>query len=114
MSDWTTELPTETGWYWFYGQQFKDSKPGLQTIQVVSGRNGPVRVCGAAFMYGSELGKMRFFKKMETPELPKGEDEIQREDKRAAELWQREEDQPVRRPRSNSTPDLERHIRDWG
>ena len=62
---WTTNIPTEPGWYWFYGNQFKSTKLELKIVRVWN--NGPV-VCEGAFMYEQELGPVRWFKPLEVPE----------------------------------------------
>lgn len=58
---WTTELPKTPGFYWFFGQQFKGSKPGLKSVRV---HRGGSAVCEGAFMYESELGDIRWFRQM--------------------------------------------------
>lgn len=73
MDKWTKNFPTEPGWYWFYGQQFKCSKPKLQAVRAFMGGNSLVMVCAGSFMYECEVGEMRWFKPMDTP----GPDELE-------------------------------------
>lgn len=63
---WSQEFPTEPGWYWFYGQQFKGSDVKLQMVHVWP----KAAVCGGAFMYECELGVIHWFQRAQEPELP--------------------------------------------
>jgi hypothetical protein len=69
MNGWTREFPTEAGWYWFYGNQFRSSQPSLHIVKVFKSINSFVCVCDGAFMYESELGEKRWFKQIDTSEV---------------------------------------------
>ena len=68
---WTTEWPTEPGWYWFFGFRFKsrDRPPELATVRVHKTMKGVARVGGASFMYRGE-GDHGVWAKLDTPEPP--------------------------------------------
>ena len=48
---WTANMPTEPGWYWFYGQRFARKECELAIVHVWQARNTLVYVCGASMMY---------------------------------------------------------------
>lgn len=70
---WTTERPTEPGWYWFYGVRFKNNSKGLELLpaRVVQVSNGTSLIVNGHFGYKEEFGEFQFIK-AKTPELPKG------------------------------------------
>ena len=60
---WTTELPKSPGFYWFFGQVSKlTDTPVLRLVRVHPGGSA---VCEGAFMYESELGYIRWFKRID-------------------------------------------------
>jgi hypothetical protein len=71
---WTSEWPTELGWYWFYGDPYsKNPDPKhvlLHPVKVNQGANALIYVTGNSFMYKSEASK-GLWKPMIVPEEPK-------------------------------------------
>lgn len=53
---WMEKWPTEPGYYWFYGQQFKASTVRLHFVNVMRVRNSLVYVCDNSIMYKPEAG----------------------------------------------------------
>ena len=81
MKKWTTEFPTEEGYYWFYGYRFgkdrgfgKKNKPELMFTEVREVANGMMYVANGNFMFPNEVEEPHF-QKVELPEFPKMEDE---------------------------------------
>ena len=70
MNNWTTDIPTEPGWYWFYGQRYDREGCELAVVRAWQAANAVVCVCGGAFMGESDLGKIRWFQRMTEPEAP--------------------------------------------
>ena len=69
---WTKEIPTEPGFYWFYGFRFKnDKEQRLLPARVIQISNGTSTLIDGHFGYQSEFGDFQFIK-ANTPELPKG------------------------------------------
>ena len=71
---WQEEWPTEIGWYWFFGWQFKrwereNLKPELLPVRVFKTANGIAHVCNGAFMFTSEAGR-GLWAQAEIPPLP--------------------------------------------
>lgn len=58
---WIGEWPTEPGWYWFYGfdfkPKFKDEVPRLHMVHAIRISNGMAYICDGHFIYKSEAGK---------------------------------------------------------
>jgi hypothetical protein len=69
MNEWTTDWPTEPGWYWFYGKRYGEEKHSIGTVEVFNVSNGVMRVLGGAFMYPQE-GHVGVFQRIETPVVP--------------------------------------------
>lgn len=73
----TTDWPTEPGWYWFYGWRFGigvgDSRPTLHIVQVKTAGGGIHRIIGGTFMYQQE-GHKGIFTPMENITLPSWSD----------------------------------------
>ncbi len=70
---WTKEIPTEPGFYWFYGVRFESNRgePRLLPARVIQVSNGTSTLIDGHFSYQSEFGDFQFIKAI-TPELPKG------------------------------------------
>lgn len=64
---WSKEFPTEPGWYWFWGRQFKAQDVKLAAVHVRQGGNSLVMVCNGSFMYKAEVGDTHWFKPMNVP-----------------------------------------------
>lgn len=75
--DWTTEIPTEDGLYYFYGELYFGSmglhskeeyqlKLELNIVEI--GNNGKIMIADGGFVYKS--GIVGYWQKIPTPELP--------------------------------------------
>ncbi len=52
---WTTEWPTEPGWYWFYGHKYgEDREPEFGIVRVHEISNGVMHTLDGQFMFQSE------------------------------------------------------------
>ena len=72
--NWIKKLPTEEGYYWFYGQEYIGAKFKLEFVEVKKGGGDSLfYVVGGRFFFKSELGENWAFSKVELPELPKFE-----------------------------------------
>jgi hypothetical protein len=60
MAEWSEELPTEEGWYWFYGwmhgewkeeDRYSTNKPSFWPVEARATRQGFVYIVKGHFMY---------------------------------------------------------------
>ncbi len=74
---WTTDWPTEPGWYWFYGWAFglvEDHPPKLHAVNVAAGNSDDVmRIIDGNFMWKTE-GHQGIFTPMRNVTLPAWKD----------------------------------------
>jgi len=74
-TEWTTEFPTESGRYWFYGYRYGKISCGYPCELVLMSveakcSNGMVYIADGHFMYESEVEEPHFCK-ADLPDLPK-------------------------------------------
>jgi len=73
--EWSTEWPTEPGFYWFYGWPYKKEKergikPELNSIKVSKISNGVMITRSGAFWFREEWGGEGKFISAKMPALP--------------------------------------------
>lgn len=67
---WTNKWPKKVGWYWIYGEIYKDDeKPELCVLNVWKVSNGLAYVRNGSFYFKSEAGKV-YFQKLPEPVTP--------------------------------------------
>jgi len=66
---WTKELPTEPGWYWFYGHKYGDEHKEYGIVKVFEISNGVAHTIDGQFMFMSD-GHDGHFAKVEPPSKP--------------------------------------------
>ena len=80
MDKWSTEFPTEPGWYWFYGYRYGGifkivcgdvEEPELCQVKVLSVAENKIILI--ADMYESEV-ECPHFMRMDIPDLPEIEE----------------------------------------
>jgi hypothetical protein len=69
--EWTTEIPEEIGWFWFYGDALssditKRCRNELYTVEICKISDGYMYVTHGHFMEN----KFGFWKKLNAPKLP--------------------------------------------
>lgn len=74
MPEWTTEWPTEPGWYWFYGRLSAiatrmDASPRLYSVLVRKGSNHFAYIAEGSFVYQEE-GAVGKWIAADVPEIP--------------------------------------------
>lgn len=72
MTMWTTEWPTESGFYWFYGFLWgyrNGDKPRLVSVEVSPISNGIMYVTKGSFIYKRE-GHIGLWHVADLPKLP--------------------------------------------
>jgi hypothetical protein len=84
MNEWSTEFPTEPGWYWFYGYRFgkvvcgRKVEPELCSVKaLLAGSGGSEHIMHHAdghFMYESEVECPHFMQMHMPLELPELEE----------------------------------------
>ena len=73
---WSSDYPTEPGWYWFYGRKYGEDKHSMGTVTVFSVQTGAVRVLDGQFMWEQDKHKGVFSRIDEpviSPEIAGGE-----------------------------------------
>ena len=70
-SGWTSERPTEEGYYWFYGWPFRDRghQAELHLVKIIQIANGVALVTNGHYLYRAE-GAYGMWARAELPELP--------------------------------------------
>ena len=63
---WSSEYPTEPGWYWFFGRKYGEERYSLGTVRVIPISNGIMYVLDGNFMYESE-GHKGVFSRIDEP-----------------------------------------------
>ncbi len=48
---WTSEYPTNPGWYWFYGRHYGDEKHSMGVVNVFPIQNGVCHTLNGQFMF---------------------------------------------------------------
>lgn len=68
-NEWTTDWPTEPGWYWFYGHKYGDERVSVGVVQVRKISTGVSLVLDGNFMFLQEKHR-GVFQRIATPVVP--------------------------------------------
>lgn len=68
-NEWTSDWPTEPGWYWFYGYKYGEARLSIGTVSIKTISNGIMTVMDGHFMYQQE-GHVGVFQRIPTPVIP--------------------------------------------
>jgi len=66
---WTKECPTEAGSYWFFGELYKEEKPGLYYIECWKVSNGTMLIANGSSWDASTEAGPGWFAKIDTMEI---------------------------------------------
>jgi len=66
---WTKECPTEAGSYWFFGELYKEEKPGLYYIECWKVSNGTMLIANGSSWDASTEAGPGWFAKIDIKEI---------------------------------------------